>query len=144
MRFQVPQFIETEDKIVGPLTFKQFIYIAGAGGACVAIYFFLPLFIAVFLILPIAAFGIALAFLKINNRPFVYTVEAFLKYTIGGRLYIWKHQPKENIEKDGEQKEISPSSYIPKVGQSKLGEMTWDLDVKDSPKEPPRDGKMVK
>lgn len=29
MQFQVPQFIEVEDKIFGPLTFKQFVYIAG-------------------------------------------------------------------------------------------------------------------
>ena len=32
MRFQVPQFIEIESKIFGPLTFKQFIYLAGGGG----------------------------------------------------------------------------------------------------------------
>lgn len=144
MRFQVPQFIETEDKIVGPLTFKQFIYLAGAGGACVALYFFLPIYISVFLILPIAIFGVALAFFKINNRPFVYTVEAFLKYQIGGRLYIWKHQPKEKTEKGGEQKENVPSSFIPKVGQSKLGDMTWDLDVKENPTEPTEDEKMLK
>ena len=33
MQFQVPQFIETEDKVVGPLTLRQFMYIAGAGAA---------------------------------------------------------------------------------------------------------------
>ena len=27
MQYQVPQFIEVEDKIFGPLTFKQFLYI---------------------------------------------------------------------------------------------------------------------
>ncbi|TSC61742.1 MAG: SsrA-binding protein, partial [Parcubacteria group bacterium Athens0416_74] len=32
MQFQVPQFIEVEDKIVGPLTFKQFVFIAGGLG----------------------------------------------------------------------------------------------------------------
>ena len=39
MQFQVPQFTEAEDKIVGPLTLRQFIYIAAAGGVSVMLYF---------------------------------------------------------------------------------------------------------
>ena len=39
MQFQVPQFIETEDKIVGPFTLRQFIYVAGAGLGSVILYF---------------------------------------------------------------------------------------------------------
>ena len=47
MRFQVPQFIEVEDKIFGPLTLKQFIYVFGGGGLCFVFYTFLPLILAV-------------------------------------------------------------------------------------------------
>src|SRR3990172_12458701 len=43
MQFQVPQFIEIEDKIFGPLTFKQFIYVAGGAGACYLLWRVLPL-----------------------------------------------------------------------------------------------------
>jgi len=32
MRFEVPQFIEVEDKIFGPFTWKQFIYLMGGEG----------------------------------------------------------------------------------------------------------------
>ncbi len=32
MRFEVPQFIDVEDKIFGPFTFKQFLYLAGGAG----------------------------------------------------------------------------------------------------------------
>ena len=32
MMFSVPQFIDVEDKIIGPLTLKQFIYLAGGAG----------------------------------------------------------------------------------------------------------------
>ena len=50
MQFQVPQFIETEDKIVGPLTLKQFGYIGGAatvvGLLFLVLNFFLWLLIA--------------------------------------------------------------------------------------------------
>jgi len=34
MRYTVPQFIEHEAKIIGPLTFKQFTYLAMAGAGC--------------------------------------------------------------------------------------------------------------
>ena len=42
MHFQTPQFIEIEDKIFGPLTLKQFIYLAGAAGLSFTAYSLLP------------------------------------------------------------------------------------------------------
>jgi hypothetical protein len=48
MRFQVPQFIEVEDKIFGPLTVKQFIYLAGGAGLVFILYHFLPTWISIF------------------------------------------------------------------------------------------------
>ena len=39
MRFEVPQFIEIEDKIFGPFTWKQFVYLAGGVGLAAVIFF---------------------------------------------------------------------------------------------------------
>ena len=75
MRFQVPQFIEVEDKVVGPLTLKQFMYLAGGAGMAFVAYRFLPLFIAIFVIPAIAGLSLALAFYKVNNKPFVDLLE---------------------------------------------------------------------
>src|SRR4051812_48802972 len=94
MRFQVPQFTDVEDKIIGPLTFKQFIYIGGSAGAIVILFTFLPKFIAIFLGLPIAAFGAMLAFYKVNNQSFIKMVESFVKYSLTSKLYLWKHEEK--------------------------------------------------
>ncbi len=55
MRYQVPQFIEIEDKIFGPLTLKQFIYLAGGGGLCLIFFSLLPLYIMVILSIPVIA-----------------------------------------------------------------------------------------
>ena len=52
MQYQLPQFIDIEDKIVGPLTFKQFIYIAGGAGICFIAYRLLPFWVAVIVIPP--------------------------------------------------------------------------------------------
>ena len=131
MRFQVPQFIEVEDKIVGPLTFKQFIYLAGTAGVCIVLYSFLPLFLAIIIMIPMVVFGLALAFFQVNNKPFIRIVEAFLKYSITSNLYIWKHQPKKIIQKE-EQNDVEPLQYVPKLSQSKLKDLTWSLDIAET------------
>jgi len=46
MQYQVPQFIEVEDRIIGPLTLKQFLYLAFAG-AILFVLWFLKLIIEV-------------------------------------------------------------------------------------------------
>ena len=90
MRFEVPQFIDIEDKIFGPLTFKQFIYVAGGGGLCYGVYRLLPLYFAIPLILAIALLAWALAFYKINNQPFIKIGQAFVVFLTKNKLYVWQ------------------------------------------------------
>lgn len=92
MRFEVPQFIEIEDKIFGPLTFKQFIYVAGGGGLCYAVYKLLPIFLAVPVIAAIAGLSYALAFYKLNGQAFIVVGQAFLSYITKNKLYVWKKE----------------------------------------------------
>ncbi len=133
MRFQVPQFIEVEDKIIGPLTIKQFIYIAGGAGMCFVIVRFLPLFIGILVALPIGAFALALAFYHPNERQtFILFVENAFRYFIGNKLYIWKKQEKKPVAKTAEERESTndlDNLYVPRLADSKLKDMTWNLDI---------------
>ena len=133
MRFQVPQFIEVEDKIFGPLTFKQFIYIAGGIGVAVVLFTFLPKFIAIIIALPILILATSLAFYKVNDKPFINMVEAFVKYTLTNKLYIWKKAPPTPVSSGvpKEEKQIE-QIYVPKLSDSKLKELTWSLDIKEN------------
>lgn len=132
MRFQTPQFIEIEDKIFGPLTLKQFIYLAGSGGTVFALYKLLPLFISVFFIIPIAGLGLALAFYTINNKPFIFTLEAAFGYLFSSKLYLWKKEPeKQSGKKKEEHKEEAPVP-VPKLSESKLKDLAWSLDVQNA------------
>ncbi len=145
MQFQVPQFIEVEDKIFGPLTLRQFIYIAGGGGLCFILFEFLPTLIAIPLMLVAAGFSAALAFYKINNKPFINVVEAAFKYFFAAKLYIWKKvdrrpDPKtikklspgeEAIEEAREGKNLA-GIMVPKISESKLKDLAWSLDIKES------------
>ncbi len=108
MRFQVPQFIEIEDKIFGPLTFKQFVYVVGGGGIVVLLFFYLPNFLAFLLALPVAGISAALAFYKINNRPFIVTAEAAFKHFFKSKIYVWKK--KESLGYFSESAVVKPGS----------------------------------
>lgn len=133
MRFQVPQFIEVEDKIFGPLTIKQFIYLAGGAGISFVIYSIFPFPIAVLLIVPVVVFSVALAFYKINDRfPFIYIVESAFKYAFGSKLYIWKKEERKVTPKEKEAVEVAKTLKVPKLSDSKLKDLTWSLDIKES------------
>ncbi len=134
MQFQVPQFIDVEDKIFGPLTLKQFIYLAGGAGASAALYVYLPFkILAILLVLPIAAFSLALAFYKMNNKPFIDVVQSAFYYVIGGKLYIWKQKEKKPESKSaGEIEGMKSMLTVPKISESKLKDLSWSLDIKEN------------
>lgn len=134
MQFQVPQFIEIEDKIFGPLTLKQFLYLAGGVGATIALYIYIPIkIVAIIIILPFLAFSIALAFYKINGKPFIDVVQAYFYYILGDKLYLWKKAEKKPISQLADQVQKAKSLVsVPKMSGSKLKDLTWSLDIKES------------
>lgn len=94
MRFEVPQFIDVEDKIFGPLTFKQFMYLAGGAALAYISYKLIPSPFWIIFVLVFAGLGGLLAFYKINNRTFIEVAQAFMVYQFKGKIYIWKRAPK--------------------------------------------------
>jgi hypothetical protein len=102
MRFNVPKFIDVEDKIFGPLTFKQFVYLVGGAGLCVVVLWASPsTLISLPGIVIIVSFSLALAFFDYNGKPFLYTVRAVFNYLTNARTYVWKRR--EHEQKDQQQ-----------------------------------------
>lgn len=135
MEYQVPQFIEVEDKIIGPFTLRQFIYVAGTAGLCVIFFSYLPFFFAFLFSAPIAALGGALAFYKVNGKPFIEILEAGFNYYTKRKLLLWKYG--EPAEKGtAAVKAEAPAAPIPRgaprLTRGKLSELAWSLDVKPS------------
>ena len=138
MRYQVPQFIEVEDKIFGPLTLKQFIYLAGGAGLSFILWRLLPLFIALLAIIPVVGLSTALAFYRVNNRPFLNLIEYAINYLFNNKLYLW--ETKKVQKKRGEEpKPAAVTISIPKLSESKLKDLAWSLDIKENlnPTTPP-------
>jgi len=92
MRFEVPQFIEIEDKIFGPLTWRQFLYLGGGLGMAVVLFLTTSIFVFLLLGLPLALLAGALAFYPVNNRPFSFFLEAIFNYLTKQRLYLWRQK----------------------------------------------------
>ncbi|PIR45731.1 MAG: hypothetical protein COV08_03655 [Candidatus Vogelbacteria bacterium CG10_big_fil_rev_8_21_14_0_10_49_38] len=138
MQFQVPQFIEIEDTIFGPFTFRQFLYLAGGVGLCFIWYVYLkPWPLAVLPILGTAGLSAALAFYKYNDRDFIYLLESAVKFFFTKKLYLWKKDgasPNEPIQLTKKVNAGPEGVPLPKLSASKLKDLTWSLDV--NPEEP--------
>lgn len=130
MQFQVPQFIEVEDKIFGPLTFRQFIYIGGGLGASYVLWRILPIFLSVPLIACVGGLAAALAFFQFNGRPFIVALENAFFFVTRTKLYLWNNVPKK-VGMAPVARKASGEVYVPKLSDSKLHELAWSLDIKE-------------
>jgi hypothetical protein len=129
-QFQVPQYIEIEDKIIGPLSVKQFLYVLAAGGGAL-LFFSLDFPSILFWPLSLAwvAFFLSLAFGKINGQPFVTVLNNAINHITSTRLYIWK---RENKRVKTAQPVITQAvPHLPRLTESKLKNLSWSLDINE-------------
>jgi PrgI family protein len=98
MRFEVPQFIDIEDKIFGPLTWRQFLYLGGGVGMGVVLFFTANIIVFILVGLPLAVLAGALAFYPVNNRPFSFFLEAIVNYFQGTKLYLWRQKEQKTYK----------------------------------------------
>lgn len=92
MQFQIPQFIETEDKILGPLSLKQLLYLAGAGVLSFLSYFVFAFWAWTIITLVLVLLALTFAFVKYNGRPLVKVAVSAMAFVWKPRLFLWKRQ----------------------------------------------------
>lgn len=143
MRRDVPQFIDIEDKIIGPLSFKQAIYVAGGVGAAWSIFAILskvtldiPFLIKAILAVPFLGAGLALAFLQMNKRPLVLYLESFFKYQLNPKQFIWRKNEKKTVVRNRvnvNSKNSAPigvnEDLVPRITRSKIKDLSLTLDM---------------
>lgn len=98
MQFQVPQFIETEDKIIGPLTLRQFAYVGAAAVLSVILYFAVRLWLWVLLSLFLGGIAMGLAFGKIGGRSLGSIIISALGFYWKPQTYVWQPEHPETKE----------------------------------------------
>jgi hypothetical protein len=127
--FQVPQFIDIEDKIIGPISLRQFLILVGTAAIVFLLFKVLQIWLWIIVGGSIGALGMALAFLKINGQNFSRVAVNFLKYMINPRLYVWQRSgEKRNLVKEQPKIIKKEETAKKRLTGSELEEMAKKLD----------------
>ena len=138
MRFVVPQFIEHEAKIIGPLTFKQFIYIGSAGAACFVLYFIVPFYVFILACFVLGVLAVSLAFIKIGGRTLPAILGNFLRFKLTPKMYIWRkkeqavavYKKEEKIPKKKKKEEEEEELPLKISENSQLKKLRTEIEIK--------------
>jgi|GEM_PF-468113 len=92
MQYKVPQNVDIEDKVIAGLTLRQFMFLMVAGGAVLIMRYIFIGGIG-FLFLPsailVGGLGVALAFVRINDRPFEIFLISAAKTLVTPNRRVW-------------------------------------------------------
>lgn len=126
MQFKVPQFIDIEDKIFGPLTWKQFAYTLGGVGVVYLIFKAISNFIlATIIAVPTGGFFLALAFVKYNNKNFIDLLQDGISFFLGNKVYTWQKSDEQNRDEL-----LSSTDYISDtIKTSSMPAMTGESNI---------------
>ena len=117
-QFTVPQFIDVEDKIIGPITTRQFLIILTAFVISAVSYkifdFSLFLVITIFVMSTAGIF----AFLKINSMPFHYFILNFIQTLKKPKLRVWNNKDEKAMVKIAEKQRPPYATYMKAVEQT--------------------------
>jgi len=133
MQYKVPQKIDMEDKLIGPLTLWQFIYVLVGGMIIYAGWLKIaPISRALFFIIaiPVGLISFALAFVKVQDQPFTKFIMAFIQYLARPKNRIWQKETQREekvIVNVSQREEIKPVAK--KVEKSELEKLAHVLDT---------------
>ena len=123
MQFQVPQNIDLEDKIIGPLTLKQFIFLLVGGMFDYMWYTFFDTGAFILLAIPTTVLALALAFARMQDQPFPKFLGSLIIFVLRPKILTWGKTRKPKIIESPEAKKekIHPKmikeSQIQKLSQ---------------------------
>ncbi len=125
MHYNVPQFIDIEDRIVGPLTVKQLLWLFGLGTALLMLWFVLENRVFFFIVaIPITILFLALAF----YRPYSFSLSKFIGsiflFFVRPKVYVWKRN-----ERSLEEKKLYKKELIAKIENKGMLKQTEIYDI---------------
>lgn len=133
MQFQVPQFVEREAKVVGPFTFKQFIFVGVAGAVLVLLYFMVPFFVFLFLSLVLGSSSLVLAFVQVEGHSLPFVIKNFFVFSLSPRVYLWRRKivvPRLIKEKPKPKEEVSEESILKVTERGHLSKLSTQVETR--------------
>lgn len=130
-QFHVPQFIDVEDTIIGPITVRQFVTLLIGAFVCFIEYKLADFALFVVLALFTLAIFALFAFFKVNGAPFHYFLVNVIETIKRPKIRIWARQflPETALEKLTDQPQQQLVIHKPLVTASRLEELSLLVDT---------------
>ncbi len=136
MQYAVPQFTDVEDKLIGPLTLKQFLFILAIGGIVLFFYALLGLSIFFFFFaVPVACIGLAFTFGTYNGRALFLYTGVFINYLSKPQARIFRREVPNVVIKIQKKTEVVTEKTAQEPAESRLKKLAYLLDQKVSEEE---------
>lgn len=131
MQFAVPQFTDVEDKLIGPLTLKQFLILLATGGIILMFYSILKLSVFFFFFaVPIGLLGLTLTFGKFNGRPMLGYFPVFINYLSKPQVRVFRREEINMVMSFKAEKKAEVETKVSEVSESRLKKLAYLLDQK--------------
>ena len=131
MRYKVPQNIDMPDRIIGPLTMIQFVEAVLGGGLAYICFNAFPSPINVGLALIAGMFTVAVVFVKINERPFLFYFMALMKFIGTPKRRVWHQTDGADdmaVEIYHPPKNEGPQIQHKQLDRNKIAELAKEID----------------
>lgn len=127
-QFVIPQFIDNEDTIFGPVTARQFVILIVVFLADFTAFKLMPFVPFLIVGIPLLIFGGILAFVRINGQPFHFFILNILQTLKKPRLRVWDKTVSTSLLREYMKQEIPPppTTFVRKAyaGTSRLEEIS--------------------
>ncbi len=131
MLFGTPQFIDVEDKIVGPFTGKALLWMFILGVILLILWNVVTQGVFFAIAIPLALFFLALAFYRPYNQSLITFIFSAGMFFFRPKVYVWKKEGRK--AQKSAPKEVSKSGPAPEkkeINQDRIRELASILDRK--------------
>lgn len=129
MQFSVPQFIDVEDKIVGPFTGKQTLYLIAGGGILLLVFTVLNFFFFLIALVVVGPLTLAFAFYRPKGITLAQYLTNMVDYFTTNHLYVWRREPEITMYKAVQKKHTFTEEPMKMVSKSRIRELANLLDT---------------
>jgi len=133
MRATVPQFIDVEDRVIGPLTIKQFLYLLAGGIVVFFFWFVFDLELFVIASIPVVLISLALAFFQVGGRPLIATVTSLFGYIFKPKVLVWRRDGQPQVDRSvkpvGGNQKTSGQTNQARIKKGQLDKLSTALDI---------------
>lgn len=130
MMFNVPQFIDVEDKIVGPLTWRQLLWMIGMGATLLTFFNIFEKIPFVIIAIPTVLLFVAFAFYRPNGFPMTTFVFYAILFLFSPKVAVWERPVVDRPKIKEPEKTEEIQNTVKQIEPKKLAELAKILDKK--------------